>query len=56
MTLTFVRTAELRMMEWEEIHFESKEWHIPLHKMKMELMHIVALSSQAIELLDSLNH
>ena len=54
MTLTFVRTAELRMMEWDEINFESKEWRIPPHKMKMDLMHIVPLSSQAIELLDSL--
>lgn len=54
MTLTFVRTAEFRMMEWDEIHSESKEWHIPPHKIKMELMHIVALSSQALELLDSL--
>ena len=54
MTLTFVRTAELRMMEWDEINFESKEWRIPPHKMKMDLMHIVPLSSQAIELLESL--
>lgn len=54
MTLTFVRTAELRMMEWNEINFESKEWRIPPHKMKMDLMHIVPLSSQAIELLESL--
>lgn len=54
MTLTFVRTAELRMMEWDEINFESKEWRIPPHKMKMELMHIVPLSSQAIELIESL--
>lgn len=54
MTLTFVRTAELRMMEWDEINFESKEWRIPPHKMKMELMHIVPLSSQSIELLESL--
>ena len=42
------------MMEWDEINFESKEWRIPPHKMKMDLMHIVPLSSQAIELLESL--
>ena len=54
MTLTFVRTAELRMMEWDEINFESKEWRIPPHKMKMDLMHIVPLSNQSIELLESL--
>lgn len=28
MTLTFVRTAELRLMEWDEIDFESKLWRI----------------------------
>lgn len=54
MTLTFVRTAELRMMEWDEINFETREWRIPPHKMKMALLHIVPLSNQAIELLESL--
>lgn len=54
MTLTFVRTAELRMMEWSEINFENKLWRIPAEKMKMALPHIVPLSRQAIELLESL--
>jgi integrase len=54
MTLTFVRTAELRMMEWDEIDFDNKLWRIPAEKMKMALPHIVPLSRQAIELLDSL--
>ncbi|MBJ8482961.1 tyrosine-type recombinase/integrase [Acinetobacter vivianii] len=54
MTLTFVRTAELRMMEWSEIDFENKIWRIPAEKMKMALPHLVPLSSQAIELLESL--
>ena len=54
MTLTFVRTAELRMMEWDEINFETREWRIQPHKMKMALLHIVPLSNQAIELLESL--
>lgn len=54
MTLTFVRTAELRMMEWEEIDFENKLWRIPVHNMKMALPHIVPLSKQALELLEVL--
>ncbi|ATU44164.1 integrase [Acinetobacter junii] len=54
MTLTFVRTAELRMMEWDEIDFETKLWRIPADKMKMAQPHIVPLSKQAIELLERL--
>ena len=54
MTLTFVRTAELRMMEWSEIDFENKIWRIPAERMKMALPHLVPLSRQAIELLESL--
>jgi integrase len=55
MTLTFVRTAELRMMEWDEIDFENNLWRIPADKMKMALPHIVPLSRQAIELIEGLN-
>lgn len=54
MTLTFVRTAELRMMEWDEINFETKLWRIPAEKMKMAQPHIVPLSKQAIELIERL--
>lgn len=51
LVLTFVRTAELRGMQWEEINFETAEWHIPAERMKMREKHIVPLSKQAIELL-----
>lgn len=54
MTLTFVRTAELRIMEWDEINFETKLWRIPADKMKMALPHIVPLSRQAVELIEGL--
>lgn len=54
MTLTFVRTAELRMMEWDEIDFATKLWRIPAEKMKMAQPHIVPLSRQAIELIEKL--
>lgn len=53
-TLTFVRTAELINMEWSEIDFANKLWRIPAYKMKMALPHIVPLSRQAIELIESL--
>lgn len=52
MTITFVRTAELRLMEWDEIDFENQLWRIPAEKMKMALPHIVPLSKQAIEILE----
>lgn len=52
MTITFVRTAELRLMEWNEIDFENQLWRIPAEKMKMALPHIVPLSKQAIEILE----
>ena len=54
MTLTFVRTAELRMMEWDEIDFETKLWRIPAEKMKMAQPHIVPLSRQALQLIEGL--
>ncbi|NOZ97317.1 MAG: integrase arm-type DNA-binding domain-containing protein, partial [Gammaproteobacteria bacterium] len=54
MTLTFVRTIELRMMEWNEIDYDNCLWRIPAHKMKMAQPHIVPLSRQALELLKRL--
>ena len=54
MTLTFVRTAELINMEWNEIDFDNHLWRIPAYKMKMALPHIVPLSRQAVELIEVL--
>lgn len=51
LVLTFVRTSELRGARWEEINFETREWHIPAERMKMREKHIVPLSKQVIELL-----
>ena len=50
--LVFLRPGELRHLEWEEIHFDKKEIHIPGPKMKMKEKHIVPLSNQAIEILE----
>lgn len=53
--LVFVRPGELRHAEWPEIDFDKKEWRIPGHKMKMGEVHIVPLSRQAIEILQSIH-
>lgn len=52
--LVFLRPGELRQAEWCEINFESKEWRIPAHRMKMREQHIVPLSTQVIEILREL--
>lgn len=46
--LTFVRTKELRGARWDEINFDTKEWHIPAERMKMRQKHIVPLSKQTL--------
>ena len=54
MTLTFVRTTELRAARWEEFDVGAGEWRIPAERMKMRTPHIVPLSQQAIEVLNEL--
>ena len=54
LNLTFVRTNELRFMEWVDVDIEAAEWRIPAHKMKMATEHIVPLSAQALEILAKL--
>ncbi len=54
MALTFVRTSELIGARWSEFNFEAARWDIPAERMKMRTPHIVPLSRQAIELLDTL--
>lgn len=49
--LVFVRPGELRHAEWDEFNLATGEWRIPAEKMKMRVMHIVPLSTQAIEIL-----
>jgi len=51
MTLTFVRTSELRGAKWGEFDFERALWRIPLERMKMRSEHIVPLSRQAAAIL-----
>jgi len=54
MTLTFVRTSELIEAKWSEFDLERRRWDIPAERMKMKTPHIVPLSSQAIDVLKTL--
>jgi integrase len=56
LSLTFVRTVELRGAKWEEIDLEcdSPRWVIPAERMKMRREHIVPLSQQAKAVLQQL--
>ena len=49
--LVFVRPVELRKAEWTEIDLDKAEWRIPAIKMKMNAVHIVPLSTQAVAIL-----
>jgi integrase len=50
----FLRPTELRAAPWSEIDFERAEWRIPKERMKMDRMHIIPLSDQAVALLRQL--
>jgi integrase len=51
--LVFVRPGELRGAAWSEFTLDgdSPEWRIPAERMKMGELHIVPLSTQAVEIL-----
>ncbi len=53
--LTFVRSQELRLAQWDEIDFDASEWRIPAARMKMgkgsNQAHVVPLSQAAVETL-----
>ena len=52
--LTFVRTSELRGAQWDEFDMENALWRIPAERMKMERIHVVPLSKQALATLQRL--
>lgn len=54
LALTFVRTSELIEARWAEFDLEAGRWDIPAERMKMRTPHIVPLSHQAIEVLETL--
>jgi integrase len=49
----FVRPGELRRAEWSEFDLNAAIWTIPAEKMKMRNPHLVPLSRQSLELLES---
>jgi len=54
LSLTFVRTVELRFAEWSEFDLERAEWRIPAPRMKMRQPHIVPLSRQALAVIQAI--
>ena len=54
MALTFVRTSELIGARWAEFDLDAARWDIPAHRMKMKTPHVVPLSTQAVEVLRTL--
>ncbi len=52
--LTFVRPGELRGARWNEFDLDNAQWRIPAERMKMRHEHIVPLSKQVIDILNSL--
>lgn len=54
MAMTFVRTSELIGARWTEFDLEARLWDIPASRMKMKTPHIVLLSTQAVNVLKTL--
>ncbi|MDZ4077386.1 tyrosine-type recombinase/integrase [Hydrocarboniphaga sp.] len=52
MSLTYVRTIELRKAKWKDIDLRNATWAVP--QTKMHRPHLVPLSQQAIEVLNEL--
>ena len=48
----FVRSYNIRHLEWKELNFKTKEWVIPAHKMKTKIEFILPLSQQVIKVLE----
>lgn len=54
LTITFVRSGELRFATWDEFDLSNKMWRIPAERMKMGTEHLVPLCRQAIAVLADL--
>lgn len=54
MAYTFVRTAEMRRAEWSEFDLVEMVWTIPAEKMKKRRIHLVPITPQVKEILDTL--
>jgi len=54
LTITFVRSGELRFATWDEFDLNNKMWRIPAERMKMGTEHLVPLCRQAIAVIEDL--
>ncbi|MEG3109784.1 integrase domain-containing protein [Pantoea sp. T14] len=52
--LTLVRPSEASGARWVEIDLDSKLWTIPAERMKAKRKHVVPLSSQALDVLETM--
>lgn len=50
----FVRPGELRQAKWVEFDFDKRLWTIPAGRMKAKRPHVVPLSNQSMQILESL--
>lgn len=50
---TMCRSSECALAEWSEIDFENETWTIPASRMKMKREHIVPLTPQVLQILES---
>jgi integrase len=54
MLLTMVRKGEFIGATWKEIHWDRATWTIPRDRMKADKEHVVFLSDQALDILETL--
>lgn len=54
--LTGCRSGEVRLAEWDEFNFTDQVWCIPHTRMKAGKDHLVPLSDQACEIIQSMPH
>lgn len=52
--MLFTRTVELRAARWSELDLDNALWTVPAERMKKRRVHLVPLSTQAVELLREL--
>jgi len=52
--LIFIRTKELRTLEWTDINWDKSYIEIPGERMKMKQPHIIPLATQALDILNGL--
>lgn len=50
---TFCRTIEMRLVKWSLIDWQNKVWRVDVHTLKVGKKHLVPLSSQVLDILNS---